>query len=99
MHGPSSALTISLYTVQIIKLYSLRPMHKCHTSRYTTSHGFTADTAVAPSSGKEDHMTQALAFLLVLLRIYGVHETLRDPPLLSLAHNKLLVVVAEPKAC
>lgn len=45
------------------------------------------------------HMTQPLAFLPVLLCISGVHETLRHPPLLSLAHARLLVAVAESRAC
>lgn len=45
------------------------------------------------------HMTQPLAFLPILLCISGVHETLRHPPLLSLAHARLLVAVAESRAC
>lgn len=45
------------------------------------------------------HMTQPLAFLPVRLCISGVHETPRHPPLLSLAHARLLVAVAESRAC
>lgn len=48
---------------------------------------------------QKGHMTQPLAFLSVLLCISGVHETLRHPPLLSLAHARLLVAVAESRAC
>ena len=48
---------------------------------------------------QKGHMAQPLAFMPVLLCISAVHETTQHPPLLSLAHARLLVTVAESRAC
>lgn len=79
-------------------------MLSCHT--YTQTHcpmGVQAAPTLLPLQVKrptqKGHMTKTLAFLPILRCISGVHETLRHPPLLSLAHARLLVAVAESRAC
>lgn len=50
-------------------------------------------------STQNSHMAQLLAFLPILPCICGVHESLRQPPLHSLWHARLLVAEAESRAC
>lgn len=96
----------AFYTDQRSQVYSPRAMLNCHTCTRRHTHrpmGLQPAPLPLPLQVKRPtqrgHMTQALAFLPILLCISRVHETLRHPPLLSLAHARLLVAVAESRAC
>lgn len=98
--------TVRFHTVQRSQVCPPRAVLNCHTYTRRNTHcpaGLRQAPLPLPLQVKrptpKGHMTQPLAFLPVLLRISGVHETLRHPPLLSLAHARLLVAVAESRTC
>lgn len=96
----SEALTKAFYTS--ISIFT----ETFGTHTHTHTRGLMGAQAAAPlltlqvkRPTLKGHMAQPLASLAALLCISAVHEAPRHPPLLSLAHARLLVAVAESRAC